>query len=170
MTHTMPMALVTPVLLLASCLALGACSAPKTRKELMALPMPETRVCSGTLSPGEAVERLRFAWLNCFVKAADVGIFVSGGNAIAYRGGVIELLQEQTEGAFVLTSRIASQRTIPNPLTHGILLMADVRETPACQAEVVVRPVNDHWQRRAEMTADWLNDPRSNPPMARCDR
>lgn len=153
------------------CALLLGCAAPKTRDEMLASSVSSTRVCSTELSPGDAVERLQIAWSRCFVSPRSIGIAIVGNTATAYENSRVALSREDVKETSVLVARIASRPlSIPNPLSHSMLLMADIRETKECRAEVVVRAANTHWQKRANETVKWLTDPLLQSPEAECGR
>lgn len=153
------------------CVVLAGCATPKTREEMLALPTEPVRVCAPALTPEQAVERLQAAWNQCFVRGPRMAISFVGANAVAYPEGGVVLTHERKDDTHVLSTRLPpSSWNRPSPLGNTLLLMAEVRQTGTCPAEVTVRASNDHWRKRARQTEAWLADPRQRSPEAGCDR
>jgi len=149
----------SPLLVLA-CVAVAGCAAPKqSRDEMLAANLVVTRVCSG-LSVAEAAERLKSAWQACFMKPPSINVIPLGTTTAVYTSSRLMVTEDSRGGMTTLFTLIAPQRFAPpSPFSRSILLMADLRETAECRAEVQVRPATDDWKAPADYTARWLQEP-----------
>lgn len=79
--------------------------------------------------------------------------------------------REQLSGATVLTMRFVTRPlSLPTPFDKAHVLMADIRETPECKSEVVVRAADENWKKMADATDKWLSVPLKKVPEAGCRR
>ncbi|ABM96823.1 hypothetical protein Mpe_B0043 (plasmid) [Methylibium petroleiphilum PM1] len=154
-----------------ACLALVGCALPQTRDEMLSAASSPVRVCSSELTTAGAAERLEAAWQRCFVSPRTMGVAQTGSGAVFYEQSRLVVFRDRVGDATVLSTRIARRPLdLPTPLNQALFLMADIRETPECKSEVVVRAAAENWQKVAGATEKWLSDPLQQVPEAGCRR
>lgn len=144
-------------------LALTACvSIPTTADQFRAQQSEVTTVCSQR-SVEETTNRLVKAWSRCYegpglseiaIVAGRVPFVVPLGNSGSTRVDVAG-----TENGTTVLLRLPSNQ---------IPLMADIRVTDSCPAQVVVRGVQALWISSAKNTETWLNNPEASGPALAC--
>jgi hypothetical protein len=139
------------------------CSVPLTPDALRQGHPEAASVCS-SLTPDLAVTRLKQAWEHCYVGPGLSQVTVPVGGVpmtipTAGGGGSMRVEVENKGDVRTLVLRTPSGK---------IFLLADISQTAECTAQVNARGWNGPWQRSAEHTAAWLDNPEAPGPLFGC--
>ncbi|HSI59194.1 MAG TPA: hypothetical protein VLA16_16655 [Ideonella sp.] len=122
-----------------------------------------TTVCS-PLPQAVAVSRLKQAWETCKVGSSTSKIWVPVGGVatpISVNNASMQVVVEDSSAQAAVVLRSSSTR---------VLALADFKPSTGatCKTVVTVRGWNTFWEKFAQHTSVWLNDPGAAGPQGSC--
>lgn len=147
-------AIVCTTLLLTACTTVSNPTDMRTKRPTVAV------ICS-TKSVEDAAAALTQAWSRCFVKS---GVVYAPGVGAMSTSPTTAVRQQEIEGG----KSVMLINVMPFMGSTSISLLADIKKTTTCNAEVSVRPGVGLWETPAEYTSVWLDNPQDKGPGTRC--
>ncbi|WP_036182400.1 hypothetical protein [Marinobacterium lacunae] len=151
-------------IMLVSLIVVSGCTTPAmTVDATRDLHLKTAEVCTD-LTVEMAKDRLKKAWENCYLGQGPSETMIVTGSTVmivpVYGGGSsMSVEMEKNESGYSLALRNFKQE---------IYLMADIASAEECESKIIARGWNFAWDRAAQYTEKWIENPDAPGPFAVC--